>query len=62
MPRLLSAAALSALHASLISDSVSFSSCCTSVTRQEVVKASKVQTEFRWSVQEVCVGDLLLEC
>jgi hypothetical protein len=26
------------------------------------VKASKVQTEFRWSVQEVCVGDLLLEC
>jgi hypothetical protein len=33
MPRLLSAAAFSALHASLISDSVSFSSCCTSVTR-----------------------------
>ena len=30
--------------------------------REEVVKASKVQTEFRWSVQEVCVGDLLLEC
>ncbi len=33
MPRLLSAAAYSALHASLISDSVSFSSRCTSATR-----------------------------
>ncbi len=33
MPESLPAAAFSALHASLISDSVSLNSCCTSVTR-----------------------------